>query len=379
MPDAPKEPETPDPKLSGLERELGMDRDITRRDFMGTVALGTGAALLGSEPPAMRRALSANPSDASAPPWHPWTGYGGVGDHARSNGNTWEVVNAGHGIRDSTYEQQIARATVTGETYDLVVVGGGYAGVVAAYNFLKTTGRKRSCLLMDNHPIIGGEAKRNEFLVRGHRLAGPQGSNQSSIPKAGMAHDIWTHLGMPTGFEFGTLPPGRKAMEFPHDNYFYLLWADQSENHGFFFDSPRPHWVTNPWGHNLEGTPWPSDVRRDLLRWRDEPMEPFKGDETSLERWLDTMTYEQYLTNVRKLHPEVARYVDPMLASGLGLGSDVMSANAAYYFSYPGFQGLSRKPPTIAIPERKLANAPGHSFPGGNDGVMRYLVKWLNP
>ena len=138
--------------------------------------------------------------------------------------------------------------------------------------------------------------------------------------------------------------------------------------------------MTNPWGHNLEGTPWPQDVRRDLLRWRDEPMEPFQGDETSLERWLDTMTYEQYLTGVRKLHPEVARFVDPLLAAAAGLGSDVLSACVPHYFGHPGFQGLSKAGHTVNVPGNKLANVKGIvSFPGGNDGVMRCIVKWLNP
>jgi len=372
--------EAPDPQLSAEERELGMDGDITRRDFLNAVALGTGAALLGSAAPGLRRPLVADPSADRDPPWHPWTGYGGVGDYARSNGNTWEVVNAGHGIRDGLYERAIASATPTGETYDLVIVGGGFAGVVAAYTFLKSTDRRRSCLMLENHPIIGGEAKRNEFLVRGQRLMGPQGSNATSAATTGWHGELWRDVGLPASFEFGSLPSSRRPMEFARDNYNYQLWADQSENHGYYFDAPHPHWVTNPWGHNLEGTPWPQDVRRDLLRWRDEPMEPFQGDETSLERWLDTMTYEQYLTGVRKLHPEVARFVDPLLASGLGLGSDVLAANAAYYFSYPGFQGLSKEPTRILFPGRKMANLGGHlSFPGGNDGVMRCIVKWLNP
>ena len=30
--------------------------------------------------------------------------------------------------------------------------------------------------MLDNHPIFGGEAKRNEFLVDGHRLLAHQGS-----------------------------------------------------------------------------------------------------------------------------------------------------------------------------------------------------------
>ena len=72
-------------------------------------------------------------------------------------------------------QDALASATDTGETYDLVIVGAGSSGTVAAYTFLKETGRQKTCLLLDNHPIIGGEAKRNEFVVRGQRLIGPQG------------------------------------------------------------------------------------------------------------------------------------------------------------------------------------------------------------
>ena len=43
-------------------------------------------------------------------------------------------------------------------------------------------------------------------------------------------------------------------------------------------------------------------------------------------RWLDTMTYEQYLVNVMGLSPQVARYADPILAAAIGLGSDVIAA-----------------------------------------------------
>src|SRR5687767_6122160 len=139
-------PDTPDPALSAEERELGMEREITRRDFLNAVALGTGAALLGSVAPALARPLGAaapSPSTPApaTPPWHPWTGYGGVGDYASSNGNTWEVVSAGHGIRDRLYAASVANATPTGETYDLVIVGGGFAGAIAAYTFLKETKR----------------------------------------------------------------------------------------------------------------------------------------------------------------------------------------------------------------------------------------------
>src|SRR5580700_10504432 len=145
--------------LTPEERDLGMGAPITRRDFLNTVALGTGAALLGMPAPALRgQPVSGAPSPPAgdpASPWHPWTGNPGIGDYAISNGNTWDVVSAAHGLRDGTYERAMAGATDTGETYDLVIVGGGFAGTVAAYQFLKAGGRERSCLLLDNHPIIG--------------------------------------------------------------------------------------------------------------------------------------------------------------------------------------------------------------------------------
>ncbi len=372
---------TPEPELTAEERDLGMDRDITRRDFLNTVALGTGAALLGTAAPGLAGKLAAQPVADPAPPWHPFTGYSGIGDYARSNGNTWDVVSAGHGIRDGTYGKAMASAPDTGEVYDVIIAGGGFSGTIAAYTVLKASDRKKSVLLLDNHPIIGGEAKRNEFVVRGQRLIGPQGSNESGVPDEKWLKDIWLDIGLPTEYEFGKLKADRRQMVFPYTNYQYQLWSDDFENHGFFYDTPSPHWVRNPWGHDLEGTPYPDDVKRDLLRWRNERVEPWKGDAESLKLWLDTMTYEQYLTNVRKLHPEVSRYVDPIYASGIGLGADVLSAWSAYELYLPGFVGLGvDKPMEAFVSTHKLTpDRQGLSFPGGNDGIQRCIVKWLNP
>jgi spermidine dehydrogenase len=363
--------------LTPEERDLGMGVSISRRDFLNTIALGAGAALLGTPAPSSR-------GESDKEPWHPWTGYPGVGDYARSNGNTWDVVSAAHGLRDGTYEKALASAQDTGETFDLIVVGGGFSGTVAAHQFLRNGGPSRTCLLLDNHPILGGEAKRNEFIVRGQRLIGPQGSNEGRPPNPASEPwraGLWREIGLPTDFEYGRLGPGRKAMVFPNTNYEYQLWADAFESHGFFFDDPRPHWVRNPWGRRLEGTPWPEDVRRDLLRWREEPVEPWTGDADSLRLYLDGMTYEQWLTGVRGFRPEVARYVDPIYAAAIGLGSDVLSAYSAYTDDLPGFLGLGLDKGrdarvanhTLTDPQRAT------SFPGGNDAILRCLVKGLNP
>ena len=67
---------------------LGLNQPICRRDFLNSTLLAAGGALLGSLTP---KQLLAQQED--------WTGYAGVGDYARSNGNTFDVMTAGHQIR----------------------------------------------------------------------------------------------------------------------------------------------------------------------------------------------------------------------------------------------------------------------------------------
>src|SRR5215472_5035797 len=159
---------------SRAEKALGLNQDITRRDFLNSTLLASGGMLLSPVSPAQMLAQEQNhPSDSVS---DDWTGYGGVGDYANSNGNTTTVFEAGHRIRDGEFESVPASLVETGEVYDCVVVGGGISGLAAALIFHRQAGEGRTCLVLDNHPIFGGEAKRNEFLVDGHRLIGHQGS-----------------------------------------------------------------------------------------------------------------------------------------------------------------------------------------------------------
>src|SRR5271167_2900326 len=92
--------------MSG-DATLGMDEPITRRDFLGSVLLASGAVLLESVTPA--ELLAAQDE---------FTGYGGVGEYSSSNGNTLEVLQAGHTIRDRIYDPLPKDIIETGETYD---------------------------------------------------------------------------------------------------------------------------------------------------------------------------------------------------------------------------------------------------------------------
>src|SRR6185369_416572 len=113
-----------------------------------------------------------------------WTGYAGVGDYARSNGNTYEVITAGHQIRDQVFSRNPREVTDTGEVFDCVIVGGGISGFAAALQLQRRSPGPK-CLILENHAVFGGEAKRNEFLVDGQRLMAPQGSDHFSIPAPG--------------------------------------------------------------------------------------------------------------------------------------------------------------------------------------------------
>src|SRR5947207_15575121 len=89
---------------------LGTNELISRRDFLNGVLLSGAGLLLHNKSPSL------SPADA-------FNGYGGVGDYAHSNGNTWDVLSAGHAMRDGAFEKRIANAIDTSQNNDLVAVG----------------------------------------------------------------------------------------------------------------------------------------------------------------------------------------------------------------------------------------------------------------
>src|ERR1700721_4178128 len=105
---------------------LGMDQAISRRDFMNATLLASGGALLSGLTPYQLMAQMGQDN---------WTGYGGVGDYAESHGNTFEVMTAGHQIRDHVFANPPHQAEDTGEVLDYVIVGGGLSARASALYF----------------------------------------------------------------------------------------------------------------------------------------------------------------------------------------------------------------------------------------------------
>lgn len=321
----------------------------TRRDFLNGTLLAGAGLMLGPR-------LHVSPADA-------WNGFGGVGDYARAHGNMYDDMMTAHRMRDGEFERAIAGATDTGEMYDLIAVGGGVSGLAAAVFFQKK--RSGSCLILDNHAIFGGEARRNEFNVDGQTLVAHQASAIFLVPKKGGYTDTFYNLiGMDrSAFEYQTCA----EMPLSHSPY------DEPENYGFYFGpqfGQRPGvWVMDPWGRDLAGAPLGDDVKAELLRTRTVaepgPVPLTEGDAAS--RLLDAITLEDYLMARHKITRETVRnFLSPVAGGGYGLGPDALSAFCNYAIE-------------TQFPEDGDDTLGDQMFPDGNSGFVRLMVKTLIP
>jgi spermidine dehydrogenase len=351
-----------------MEREekiLGLGDAITRRDFIGATLVGSGAMLLGAPSPADAQNLTRT-----------WTGYAGIGDYARSNGNTAEVVNAAHGVRDGRYEAAIAAARPVDDLYDLVIVGGGFAGLIAAYDFKKKFPSGR-CLVLENHPVFGGEAKQNQMLVDGIVLTGPQGSNDAVVPAADNSYAhvsaLWDEIGMPRHFDYVAPHGADPKLKYARDHYEPMFWNEDEASIGYFFDGralgTKRMWVTDPWSDDLRRAPLSPAVRRNLVAWKKHARVLSHGDAAQTDRWLDTMSYGDFIVNEMGLSKDVFHLADPLVATGdFGVSADAVSAYAAKLLGFPGVADS--------------VNGAGQdifSFPGGNAAILRHIVKAMIP
>ncbi|MEP6491220.1 MAG: FAD/NAD(P)-binding protein [bacterium] len=360
------------------DEPLELDPNITRKDFLNTTLLGVGAALLSSASPLdAMRAITANPATntGGAGPADPWTGPGGVGDYATSNGNTKAVMDAAHRIRDGAYTLP-PKATDTGEVYDFLIVGGGITGLTAAYFYAKNTDNHKTCLVLDNHPIFGGEAKQNEFLVNGVRLIAPQGSNDFGVPRqgAGWQSEMWDDLKMPREFDWSQANDKSLDLRMAQDNYQPMEGVGEyGVDIGYYFDEhssigkwASPTWLRNIWQNDLAELPVSDEVKRDLVAWRNTNPDSKGLAGEQFARYLDTMSYRDYLETVIGHRPEVTKMIEPVIGLISGASPDAVSAHAAQQIGMPG---VSRA--------RGRNSGPGLSFPGGNVTYGRHLVKKL--
>jgi len=357
-----------------------MHRRIARRDFLSGTALTIGASLLsahGLTAQALRSALSGGEqSSIDIPeqdsPYYPPALTGLRGSHPGS----FEVA---HQLRDKKNWADEGAETDTGETYDLVVVGGGISGLAAAYFFRKAHGPKARILVLDNHDDFGGHAKRNEFTY-GKRLFIGYGGTEQIYPGPSNYGPEATALIKEIGIDTDRF---YKAFD-------QKLYSSLGLQQGIFYDKETfggDRLVTGegklPWAEYLAKTPLSEAARRDLLRLYEDNRDYLAGMSAEEKRSkLETMSYQDYLVNFAKVTPDVIPFFSGRFHRLATVGADALPAFEAWsYFEMPGFQGLGLKHPGE---ERRFKHNPKEPhdifhFPDGNASIARLLVRAMIP
>jgi spermidine dehydrogenase len=354
------------------DKILGMNEPISRRDFLDGMLIASTAMAVGAACPFTLGAQSPGAPTAG------WSGYTGEGDYKGSAGNTEQVVQNAHAVRDGKFDRTPSEVAETGEVYDCVVVGGGQAGLSAGLFFNKQGDPKRNCLILDNAHIFGGVAKRNEFVVDGHRLYAPQASVHFQPPYPdSFLKTVYDTMGLDwDAFKSYQKWQGPKPeMWLPRSPY-GTGRINGKEALGFYFGAKYGHkpgiWIADPWGQGLEGTPFSETTKKEMLaRWHQKPVVPplvydYPGD--AISRQLDSMTLEDYFIRTYGISRETVRLMDASeAAGGFGLGPDALSAFLVYEWSK-------------IIPTVDDSMESGiQMFPGGNSGLTRLMVKTMIP
>ena len=345
---------------------MPLDKSITRRDFLGSTLLASGATLV----------LGASPQELLAQT-DQFTGYGGVGEYSSSNGNTLEVLRDGHSIRDGRYDPLPSDIIDTGETYDCVIVGGGISGLAAALFFQRETGPEMKALVLENHPVFGGEAKQNEFLVDGHRLIAHQGSAiyQLQYPFSFLAH-FYDSIGLKAPRlryqKWGGPQPELVLSRTPYEaaglaNGQYGFWFGRK------FGQKTGLWLVDPLGKKLAGSPISPQLRAEWLRWltgeaiQKNEFEHPKIEGDAISRYLDSITLEQhYMERFGLSRDTIRTFLSPVEGGGSGLGPDALSAYSDYAFE-------------MLHPLVDESSGTDQMFPGGNATIARLMAKALIP
>lgn len=357
-----------------------MHRKITRRDFINGVAVTASAAVM------PWHLFAAQEKDKSAT-YYPPALTGMRGSHPGS-------FEAAHGLRDGTFWDSAGKPQDTGESYDLIVVGGGISGLAAAHFYRKATGNKARVLILDNHDDFGGHAKRNEFRLNGAFRLGFGGtfSIESPAPYSAVAKALIEELGIdvssfPKFFKtnlYGSLGLHPKIFfdkeTFGTDKLVVNLNPrNGGESEDSSSDSPK---LLKQF---LAEAPITEQAKRDLQNLYEDPKDYYPGltsDEKKAK--LARISYAKYLTEVAGVHEDIVKLYQTVPHGLFGVGIDGVAAQDAWGLGLPGFRGLKLddKPGKgmnrDAIPNDEAEKYFFH-FPDGNASIARLLVRKLIP
>lgn len=361
-----------------------MGAKITRRDFLNGVALTAGATII---PPEMWAAAAADLEAQDAPGYYPPGKTGLRGSHAGS----FETM---HKVRDGDFWSDAPKAVDTGESYDLVIVGGGISGLAAAHFFRKAAGGKARVLILENHDDFGGHAKRNEFRAGGRTVIGFGGtySIESPAPYSAVAKalieelgidvpsypkyvskDLYTSLGLKpcVFFDKETFGADKLVVNAARAG------GDESGNEEGKGETELQVFLTE--------APLSAKAKEDFHRLVTEKKDYLPGlNSDEKKARLARLSYAKYLIEIAGVSDEIVKLFQAQSHGLFGVGIEAVPAQDAWGLGYKGFAGLNldRTPGKgmnrDAIPNEEAEKYFFH-FPDGNASIARLLVRKLIP
>jgi spermidine dehydrogenase len=365
------------------DRELGMDLNIPRRDFLNGAAMTIGAALLPGTPnPEGKKIHEAQ----NQPGYNPPVSTGLRGSHPGS----FEIA---HSLRDGTFWKGAAAPEQLSEKYDLIVVGGGISALAAAHFYRERGGTSAKILILENHDDFGGHARRNEFHLGGklQLLNGGTMLIDSPTPYSPEAAGLMQKLGIDVvALDKKCSDPG--------------LYRSLGLGAGVFFDRETfgvdrlVSGIAVGEEENLDEAATPSKLkeflakmplseaaRRDILRVEQAKVDYLPGL-TSAEKkdLLSRISYKEFLLNIANVDPAVIAFYQTRTNGEWGVGIDAEPALDCWALGLPGFQGLQLEPgsaPRMSYSGAGYANGGSarFHFPDGNASIARLLVRSLIP
>ncbi len=353
------------------DRELGMERHIPRRDFLQGALAGAAAALTSPWGRALAD-VGAGTAAQDRPGYYPPLLNGMRGSHPGS-------FEAAHALRDGVPQKP---GIDTGETYDLLVVGGGISGLAAAHFYRSQTNNSARILILENHDDFGGHAKRNEFSLAGRMelLNGGTLSIESPRPYSAVAGKLIRDLGI----DVAAL---RRKTEHPK------FYDELGLKRGVFFDRETfgrdalvAGWSKAHLAKALAQSPLPERARGDILRIEAGAIDFLPGKSSAEKKlYLSKISYQAFLRDVVHADEACIAFYQARTQGWWGVGIDAISALDCWGIDLPGFKGMKLKPGSISrmgYTPAGFADTGGSEtlhFPDGNATVARLLVRGLIP